>query len=115
MNQNKFQAKFNHTLKIFAGKMEASKQKQEQILETFESNLNQDNENLAKVTEQIKSKEVTIAIMQNALSNTDQQLQFRDEALELTQEEIKNAEATIKSLVKTHREYVQQIHQEFDQ
>ena len=40
--KHKLRDKFNSTLKIFAGKMEESKQKQEQILETFELNLEKD-------------------------------------------------------------------------
>ena len=40
--------KFNSGLKIFADKMEESKQEQEQILEVFESNLEKENENLEK-------------------------------------------------------------------
>src|SRR3954463_2220966 len=114
MSKHKLQAKFNHTLKIFAGKMEASKQKQGQILETFEQNISQENQALEKVTEQIQPKQETIAIIQNALNTTSQQLQFRDEALELQKEEIKTSQETVKSLVKTHRDYIQQIHQEID-
>ena len=110
----KFQAKFNSTLKIFAGKMEESKQKQEQILENFELNLEKENEDLKKITEQIRPKEETMAIMQSALNNTNQQFKFRDEVLELQKEEIKTSEETIKSLVKIHREYVQQINQEIN-
>lgn len=112
--KQKLQTKFNNTLKLFSNQLEESKIQQEQILENFELTLDKDNENLKKLTEQIQSKEETMAIIQNALNNTNQQLQFRDEALKLTQAEVKEAETTIKSLVKTHREYVNDIHYKID-
>ncbi|CAJ0642419.1 16577_t:CDS:2 [Entrophospora sp. SA101] len=118
MNTNRknkeLQEKFNSALKIFAGKIEENKQNQHEILESFEKSQGKENHELAKISQQIKPKEETMAIIQNAVDLVDQQIQSRDETIIIQKEEIKTGEETIKSLIGTHKKYIDKIHREID-
>ncbi|RHZ37492.1 hypothetical protein [endosymbiont GvMRE of Glomus versiforme] len=110
----KLQTKFTSTLKIFAGKMEETKQKQEQILENFKQTQSQENQELIKVSQQIKPKEETMAVIQNAVNLVEQQIQARDETNEILKEEAKTSKETVKSLIETYQQYLEKTHQEID-
>ncbi len=118
MNTNqknkKLQAKINSTLKIFAGKIEETKQNQHEILENFEKTQGKENQELATISQQIKPKEETMAIVQNAVNLVDQQIQSRDETITIQKEEIKTGEETIKSLIENHKKYIGKVHKEID-
>ena len=48
-----------------------------------------ENQELAKISQQIKPKEETMAIVQNAVNLVDQQIQSRDETITIQKEENK--------------------------
>src|SRR4051812_33395097 len=118
MNTNRkskaIQEKFNSTLKIFTGKIEETKQKQQEILENFERVQGKENQELVKIFQQINPKEEIMTIVQNAINLVNQQILSRDEAIAIQKVEIKSNEETIKSLLENHRDYINRVHKEID-
>jgi len=110
----KLQEKFNDTLKIFVGKIEEAKQNQHEILENFEKFQSKEKQELDRVSQQIKSKEETMAVIQNAINLVDQQIQSRDKAIAIQKEEIEKSEETAKSLIENHKKYINKVHKEIN-
>ncbi|CAI2187575.1 14047_t:CDS:1 [Funneliformis geosporum] len=108
------QTKFTNTLKTFANKIEETKQNQQQILADFALTQSQENSELTKIAEQTKSKEETMAVVQNAVNLVEQQIEVREEINQILKEEVKASKEAVKSLIANQKVYMEQVHQEIN-